>query len=296
MKLILKSFTLFCCVLYSFTASAEYKELGFQDFESGVIPDSGNWAFKAYMGGSVSISKDKSLNHNGSAGSLRGVYPIPIGGGYVSGGFAPADRNLRELYIDFWAKMPNAKQGMKFCKIFGQRDSNGYANTTFGLEGAAASSLLAGSMTRVSFGDGSYSENDTANIIMLDGSYPAHIGRAYGKTAVVKTPAKKEWASTDWGTSWHHFRIHIKFNSGNSAATEVGDGEYYVEIDGKVYVDAKGLLNRHYLNKPIDWVSFFDWAQSGNTPFEVWFDDIRISTGGFFSQAPVPPISPTFVN
>jgi hypothetical protein len=41
-----------------------------------------------------------------------------------------------------------------------------------------------------------------------------------------------------------------------SAADEVADGAYYVEIDGQVYVDATGLFNRHWSNGPmIAWSS-----------------------------------------
>ena len=89
----------------------------------------------------------------------------------------------------------------------------------------------------------------------------------------------------------------MKYNSGTTAQNEVPDGKYYVEIDGVVYVDASGLFNRHYSNAPIDRVELLGWAQSGTAPFEILYDDFRITTGGFYSSSTPPPsgdnIAPT---
>lgn len=259
-----------------------------QDFESASIPNSDGWGFGA-EGGAVSISSDTSQNHGGSKGSIKGVYPLATGGMYVWGGYDISALKLNDVYIEFWAKMPKATQGVKFLKIFGARDSAGYANTTIALTSDPG---MQGSITQVSFGDGTNIENDAQNVINLDGAYPEWIGRSY-KNATVLTPQKSRWSGSNWGTSWHHFKVHVKFNKGTSAANEVADGEYYLAIDDVVYVDAKGLINRHYSNGPIAKVSFFDWAQNGTSPFELWFDNIRISTGGFLSDRPNPPINPT---
>jgi len=184
--------------------------------------------------------------------------------------------------------MPGAKQGLKFLKIFGIRDSVGYANTTFGLDYTGADGDF-GDMYQVSFGDGSVKANDTASVIFFNGDAPSWIGRSYGQ-AIVETPQKKRWSSDNWGVDWHHFKMHVKFNSGTTPQNEVADGAYYVEIDDKVYVKATGLFNRHYSNQSIDCVTFFDWAQNGTAPFEVWLDDIRITTGGFLpASAPKAP-------
>ena len=59
------------------------------------------------------------------------------------------------------------------------------------------------------------------------------------------------------------------------------DGEIFVRIDGKVYLDAKGVYNRHPSNPPIERVEILGWAQSGTTPFELWYDNIEIAVGGF---------------
>jgi hypothetical protein len=104
-----------------------------------------------------------------------------------------------------------------------------------------------------------------------------------------------DFPSTAWGTGWHHFRMHIKFNSGTSSSNEVADGEYYLEIDGKVYVDATGFFNRNPQNGPIGYVGFFGWAQDDPQPFDVWYDNIVISTGGFASD-PQPSQMPATAN
>ena len=251
-----------------------------------------DWSIGAQDGGSISISTNTLLNYKGSTGSLKAYYPKAAGAVYAWGVYNVSSLKTRDLYIEFWAKMPSAKQGLKFLKVFGGNvgGSSNYANTTFALDYTGGDP---GSMYQVSFGDGSITGNDTGQVINFDGSYPNWIGRSYGK-ATVLTPQKTSFASSKWGTAWHHFKFRVKFNSGTTAATEVADGAYYVEIDGKVYVDAKGLFNRHYSNAPIDRVELFGWAQSGNSPFEIWYDDIRITTGGFSGEvSPTPPAALT---
>jgi hypothetical protein len=277
-----------------------YKET----FETSRVPvdniDSGNNKGGFYALDSkatISISTDTSKNYGNSLGSIRGTYPAPVGSGgyYIWAGMTPTNRNLNDLYIDFWAKMPSpAKHGLKFVKIFGQNGGNGYSNTTFGLDYTGVSY---GGMYCVSYGDGATTGNDTQNIIMFDKTYPAQIGRS-ASVADVKIPQQKIWAGSNWGTGWHHFRLHVKYNTGTTSANEKADGEYYVEIDGNVYVNAKGLYNRHPSNKPIDHIEFFGWSQSGSQPFELWYDDIIISTGGFTETGPVkpePPVSPSLI-
>lgn len=259
----------------------------FVDFENKSLSQSG-WIFGSQDGATLSISTDTAANLNRSAGSLKASYPKPTGAVYAWGTYNLAALKTNEIYIDFWARMPNAKQGLKFLKIFGG-DSNGYANTTFALDYTGADY---GSMYQVSFGDGKDAYNDTHSVINFDGSYPQWIGRSYG-VASVETPMRRAFRSSDWGTGWHHFKIRVKFNSGTTATNEVADGAYYVEIDGQVYVNATGLFNRHYSNPPIDRVELFGWAQSGTSAFDIWYDDVRISTGGFIDD--VQPRAPSNV-
>jgi hypothetical protein len=247
------------------------------------------WSFGSQAGGSLIVSTDKTQNYNGEPGSLVASYPASSGssgGVYAWGAYSVAALNTEDLYIDFWAKMPAAKEGLKFLKIFGASATSGnYANTTFALDYTGSDP---GSMYQVSFGDGSTGGNDTAQVINFDGSNPSWIGRSYG-TASVQTPQKSRFASSKWGTAWHHFRIHAKFNSGTSPQNEVADGAYYVEIDGTVYVNATGLFNRNYSNGPIDRVELFGWSQNAPSPFQIWYDDVRITTGGFIDSSAAPP-------
>jgi hypothetical protein len=238
------------------------------------------WSFGSQAGGNVSISTNTALNYNGDSGSVVGNYPAATGNVYGWGDFSVASLNTEDIYIDFWAKMPAATQGLKFLKIFGGTQGTGYANTTFALD---YTGYDFGAMYQVSFGDGSGTENDTANVINFDGSTPSLIGRSYG-LATVSTPQMSRFASTQWGTSWHHFQMHVKFNSGTSSANEVNDGAYYVAIDGNVYVNATGLFNRNPGNAPIDYIELFGWSQNGSTPFQVWYDHVLITTGGFVNS------------
>ena len=240
--------------------------------------------FGAQGGGSVSVSRDASQNYAGSAGSVRGSYPgtdgVPVWGSYDLSAL-----NTRDIYVEFRAKMPSpTRHGLKFLKIFGKNigDRDNYANVTFGLDYTGIDN---GCMYAVSFGDGSTVGNDTANVILFDGGYPSWIGRSYGR-ASVSTPQNAFWSSSHWGADWHHFRFRAKFNSGTSAANEVADGAFYVEIDGRVYVDASGLFNRHYSNGDLERLELFGWSQAGSQPFEVWYDDLKISTGGFLGASP----------
>ena len=261
--------------------AAPVMTLNFADFENGALAPQG-WVVGAQHGATVSVSADTGSNLHGIRGSLKATYPIAPGDVYAWAVYK-MPLNTNDVYVDFWAKMPGAKQGLKFIKFFGGGDGVGYSNTTFALDYTGTDF---GAMYQVSFGDGSTKANDTANVINFDGSYPEWIGRSYGK-AKVQTPQGKRWGSADWGTSWHHFKLHVKYNSGASDKDEVADGEYYVEVDGKVYVNATGLFNRHPSNLPIDHIELLNWAQNGSQPFEVWYDDIRITTGGF-----LPPAAP----
>lgn len=252
--------------------------------------DSTGWVFGAQKGGSISVQATSAPGATGATvDALEGSYPIPVDGQYIWADYKVAQFSTEDVYIEFWAKMPGAKEGCKFLKIFGKRPLSGtdsYANTTIGADYTGTDNA---SVRQVAFGDGTTLVNDSQNVINFNGSYPEWIGRSYG-TAVVKTPQMQGFSATDWGTGWHHFRIHVKFNSGTTSQNEVPNGEYYVEIDGKVYVDATGLYNRNPADGPIDRIEFFGWAQNGTVPFQLWYDDIRISTGGFVSQAlPNPP-------
>ncbi len=250
------------------------------------------WAIGAQNGGSVSVQAT-----TGPAGStvnaLEASYPA-AGRGDAGGQYGYAQYSVRglqteDIYIEFWAKMPTAKGGLKFLKIFGDRSSaTGHADVTFATDYTGMDS---GAFLQVMFGDGTGLVNDGQNVIKLNGSHPDMMGRSYG-TAVVKTPQMSGFSSADWGAGWHHFRVHAKFNSGTTRQNELPNGAFFFEIDGKVYVDATGLYNRNPANGPIDIIELLGWAQNDPQPFQIWYYDLRVSTGGFMPQGqglPDPP-------
>jgi hypothetical protein len=199
--------------------------------------------------------------------------------------------NTGDVYVEFDAKVPAAVQGVKFLKIFGGRSkvdgASSYANATFGMDYNATPR---GNMCAVSYGDGTDLQNDTQVVILFDRDRQIYQSRTEKlKLADIKINERACWSQQNWGDKWHHFKYHVKFNSGTSPETEVADGEFYVEIDGKVYVNASKLLNRHYTNPSISNITLYDWAQNGTEPFELWFDNIRVTTGGFYSPSPKPP-------
>jgi hypothetical protein len=274
--------SLFCSLSH-----AEVKILLEENFDTGIKSAPG-WGIGNQSGGLVAPTflDEDQVNKDYSEGALKAVYPVSIGGGiYGWASFDMRPYNTYEVYVEFHARMPKEKQGLKFLKIFGG------ANTTFALDYTGISSGK-GTMYQVSFGDGTTVTNDTQNVIYFNGANPSWIGRSYGK-AVVKTPENKGFTAADWGDKWHHFKFKVKFNSATKNSdgtyTEFNDGEYYVEIDGKVYVDATGLLNRHPTNGPITKVALLDWAQNVDKSFEIYYDNLKITTGGFDTTRPSAP-------
>ena len=247
------------------------------------------WTYSTLRGGSVGLETTASPTLAGvNVVALHGSYPVAgAGGQFILVNYNIASLQTEDIYIEFWAKMPDAKEGCKFMKIFGAKSTtDGNANFTVPTNYTGGDY---GSIYLVMFGDGTTLRNDGQHGIFLSGQDPQSIGRSYG-TATVLTPQESAFSSADWGTTWHHFRIHVRFNSGTTLQNEVPNGEVYLEIDGKVYVDATGLYNRNPVNGPISVIEFFGWAQKDPEAFQLWYDDIRISTGGFLSQPlPDPP-------
>lgn len=231
------------------------------------------WSIGSQDGGRVWFDTDSA---HGGRYSLKASYPIAKGGMYAWAEINISQYKTYEVDVDFWARMPDAKQGLKFMKVFGHRDGEDYANTTFLVDYTGTSN---GSIWAIHYGDGAGTRgNDAGNYIAFDAAEAKYVGRSFGLPGnIVDTPQYKIWDSKNWGTDWHHFSVHIKYNSGTSVASEKNDGEYRVAIDGVTYVDATGLFNRHWANKPIERIVFFDWAQGGNQPFTVAIDDVKIT-------------------
>lgn len=204
---------------------------------------------------------------------FRISYPDTTEGG-TSAGISlllDASWDLPEVYVEFEARLPAGPIGPKFYKVHGDGGGTEYANTTYGL-GAGDASMY------ISFGDGTTTGNDVANVIFLDGSNPTWIGRNYGiATVTLATPPEPFRLDDDW----HTFRIRHRYNSGDTADTETNDGIFYLEIDGVVRVDAVDLFNRHPLNlRRVNMLTFGDWVQN-DAAATVDFRDLKVSTGGW---------------
>lgn len=308
MTMLKQSFYLLLSLMFYSTAShAAPVLLWSEDFESvtnttpnSVVYDNSTAAFVA-LDNTATINVVNSGCVAGSTKCVKAVYPQPIGGCcyFVWAGYKAVPANTNHLFIEFDAKMPDIKHGMKFVKVFGRRtDQTGYANTTFGLD---YTGVDYGAMYVVSYDDGANTENDTARVIALNGS-DSNIGRS--PNPIVLTPQNRNFRSTDWGTNWHHFRIYIKFNTGTTSQNELANGEYYVEIDGQVYVWARQIFNKHPSNGFIDSVEFYGWSQTGdsnpqftgNRKFEMWYDNFKVSTNAFTSGPLLTVVQPDLPN
>ena len=223
-------------------------------------------------------------------GALRMDYPALVGdpvyqGGVYNGFHFDVPNGYKELYIKFDAKMPNAKHGLKFLKVFGRNATGGantVANTTFALDYTGQDN---GGLRYVGFGDGSTQSNDTQCLQYLNGG-TSLLGRSASLATVVS--GGHVFDSADWGTGWHTFRLKIKFNDGTTAKNEINNGEILVNIDGVDYVHTTGLFNRHYTNGDIQYLAFGDWTQApaaGSPAFDIHYDNIFISRNGFYEGA-----------
>jgi len=204
---------------------------------------------------------------------FRISYPSTKAGGTSAGIALLLDESwdLPEVYVEFQARLPSGPIGPKFYKVHGDGGGVEYANTTYGL-GAGDANMY------ISFGDGTTTGNDVANVIFLDGSNPTWIGRSHGRAQVTlaspPTPFRLDQA-------WHTFRIRHTYNSGSTSQNETNDGIFYLEIDGVVRVNAVGVFNRHPLNRRrVNQLTFGDWVQNDAAAL-VDFRNIKVSTGGW---------------
>lgn len=221
------------------------------DFNSGSFGDS-------YKSNGVNISN----------GVLTYTYPV-TGYDYPYFGVDISQHNSRSVCAEFDARMPGNKHGSKFFKVFSQNvTGRGYANSTFQLEGDN------GEMNGILLGIGSDIENDAATRLLLNGDY------RYWQRNWQSVVWNKVTDTFQWSNNWHHMKLCMRFNSGDSAATEVQDGAYRIEIDGVVRLDVRNIFNRHYLNLPIEKVELFGVAQSTGS-FEIQYDNLKISIGDF---------------
>ena len=260
------------------------------------IPTSAGWRLGG-RGLSVGTTTPPPVSGDASY-ALEGQYPAvgPHGETSAYANFYLPSLGTEGIYIDFWAKMPAATEGFKFCKIFGVTSGTspsgtpyqGYANTTFGTD---YTGIDPGGITQVSYGDGTSLDNDTQDVIRLGGQ-DQHIGVSAQQSnpindAIVLTPQMSYFTGADWGTGWHHFRIHVAFNTNTQGEP---NGAVYLQIDNKVYVNVSHLANRNPANGPISYIGFFGWAQTDPQPFNIWYDNIVISTGGWATGLQSTPV------
>lgn len=250
------------------------------DFENTSVISPAGWDIGSAYGGKIEVSKDKTQNHIGSNGSLKATYPHAESNMYVWASFPLTKYNTEDIYVEFDVKIPNKTGSAKFFKVFGQAYNGNAANTTFGISGDQDNF---GNLTYIGFGDGVTMNTDVNNSIKLDGEDPNWIGRSFGSAKVYN----RGTVFSSWGNTWHHFKIHVKFNSHkynyttNTCISENNDGEYYLEIDNVVYVDAKGLFNHHCISLPIEKVNLLDWGEGTTGEYIIYLDNIKVSTGGF---------------
>lgn len=239
--------------------------IGLADFADGnTTPASiyagATWFSGAYSGGAISVVN----------GHYRAEYPIPSGAVYTVLNFIIEPLQLYEFYVTFRARFTNP-HAVKFCKVHGVEVGTNYSNTTYQVGSG-------GVITQISFGDGTSPSNDAQQYIGLNGANPEDIGVSFG-TAVVLTPQSAPFDGFD-DEDWHNIKIHHKFNSVVDGVA-INDGEYYLEIDGDVYVNATGLINRHVDSEPIEYIAFGDYAQDNDYSFTLDFDSIRFGVGGY---------------
>lgn len=247
------------------------------DFKDGVEP-----AYGAVSGSQAGGSIDYSNN------TLRMTYPEDLTGGDIYNYFAVGTFDETEIYVEFDARYPSTyKAAAKFFKIFGQTSGSSTSNVT--IQPVWGTGTIEG----IFFGDGTNVQNDAQNVIRLDGTYPEWCGRSYSQGAVINTPQNASFTFDD--EEFHHFKIRVKFNSGTTAENEINDGEFYLEIDGNVYVDAKNIFNRHYSNLPMSGFNLGDWSQAATDEFVLEYDNVVVSKKGFIPKVGVPELtSPDF--
>lgn len=241
--------------------------IGHADFTNGSITPSSiypgtEWNVGGVAGGAVAVA----------GGKLVATYPVPaFGANFCWATFFPPP-NTKEIRATFKVKFTPGRP-VKFFKVHGQ-DTSGYANCTFQVAGD-------GVMEQISFGDGSTTGNDVAQVIRLDGSHKEYAGRSYPSTAVIETPQNQSFDFND-GLE-HEVEAYVRFNDGTSSGNEVPNGAFYLKIDGLVYVRATGLFNRHYSNQPIgriEWFGYVNTDLSESTGFTLSLDDVDIFLGG----------------
>jgi len=194
------------------------------------------------------------------------VANYPAGDGSFAWVVLPLN-GAQSAMVTFKARM-SAIGGLKFVKFFSENIDGGYANVTFGID----YNSMSGRIEQVAFGDGTSIENDSNNVINLNGQYPEWIGRSY-PNANVEVP--NGVTPSIVGETLHEYTMYVKFNDPG-----INNGECYLEVDGKLHCRATGLYNRNDENGNLDRVEFLGWTQNGKEPFAIEIRDIMREKDG----------------
>lgn len=219
-----------------------------------------------------------------NAGYLRMDYPSHIGVGNVYNELRIPCGGATDVYIQFDARFPQAaRNNPKLCKYHGiESPTENYTNITIQPTNAGTFRMY-----RVLFGDGTMfnkdpvsgtpEANDNSTAFNFLNDEPWLFGRNEGVATVVQH-SLTDFIWTD--TNWHTFKIHVKLNSGTTALNEVNDGEFYVEIDGQVYLHVTDCYNKHYSNNGFEKISLGDWSENFGA-YALDFRNVKGSLGGW---------------
>lgn len=223
------------------------------------------WTIAAYSGGSIVRS----------GGHIAMSTPAGADGVYAETSIDVSSLGIREFFLQFSARYPSTIWGSKYCKAHGIVSSAGnHSNCTLGQNNF-------GDLNYIGFGDGTITGNDVNQSIYMDA--PPNLGRNVGIANFI-VPPQGTFTTADFGSEWHNFRVHAKFNDGTSAfdsglpGAELPNGEFFLEVDGRVICHVTGIYNRHYSNSPLERIVLGDYTQGGPA-FELDVKDIKISTG-----------------
>lgn len=217
-----------------------------------------SWVIAGYSGGTIDRSNCYIAMSN----------PTPADGVYTETTLYVDTLGIKEVFVQFSARYPGAHWGSKFCKFHGITTPSNHANCTFGQNAY-------GDFNYIGFGDGAITGNDVNESIYMD------VGMILGRNTGIANfivPTQGTFTTADYGSTWHDFRVHAKFNDGTTAGNEVPNGEFFIEVYGRVICHVTGIYNRHYSNDNLERIVLGDYT-AGGPAYELDVRDIKISTG-----------------
>jgi hypothetical protein len=175
--------------------------------------------------------------------------------------------NASALYVKFRFKITGSGiGGVKFLKLFGKLLNEStqaeYANNTWNLGNVTATSS---NLHSVCYGNGQSLQNDTDVCVYFDGSIGGNPGSIVYQT---KTNLFYPVINT-----WYQVEMYQKYNTNGNR-----DGEYWIKINNNNIMRITNVKNRNDSNiGEFRMVSFGDYSNRFAN-FDLYFDDISIST------------------